>query len=178
MASRLSTPWSSGNGQIQSCIRDRWAFWLGLIYIITLSSRFVDDASLLSLLSNAQTPCVILLEDIDCAVSNRRSQEIEDKPTNSDALFRPGGLSLSGVLNAIDGAAAPEGNVLIMTTNFPEKLDECAHSRRTYRHQNFIYQRHNRTGKADFQQDIFKRCPRETQASRRRSSGRLRGFSS
>ncbi|USW51424.1 Putative AAA+ ATPase domain, ATPase, AAA-type, core [Septoria linicola] len=33
------------------------------------------------------------------------------------------GISLSGLLNAIDGVASAEGRVLIMTTNHPEKLD-------------------------------------------------------
>lgn len=32
-------------------------------------------------------------------------------------------LSLSALLNAIDGVAAPEGHILIMTTNHPEHLD-------------------------------------------------------
>jgi mitochondrial chaperone BCS1 len=33
------------------------------------------------------------------------------------------GISLSGLLNAIDGVASHEGRVLIMTTNLPESLD-------------------------------------------------------
>ncbi|KAK5728402.1 hypothetical protein LTR15_001538 [Elasticomyces elasticus] len=33
------------------------------------------------------------------------------------------GISLSGLLNAIDGVATHEGRVLIMTSNYPEKLD-------------------------------------------------------
>ncbi|KAK5166501.1 uncharacterized protein LTR77_008044 [Saxophila tyrrhenica] len=33
------------------------------------------------------------------------------------------GISLSGLLNAIDGVASHEGRVLIMTTNHPEQLD-------------------------------------------------------
>ncbi|KAI0388465.1 hypothetical protein F5Y17DRAFT_474657 [Xylariaceae sp. FL0594] len=33
------------------------------------------------------------------------------------------GISLSGLLNAIDGVASHEGRVLIMTTNIPESLD-------------------------------------------------------
>lgn len=37
---------------------------------------------------------------------------------------QPGtGISLSGLLNAIDGVATHEGRILIMTTNHPEKLD-------------------------------------------------------
>ncbi|KAJ9629912.1 hypothetical protein H2203_002297 [Taxawa tesnikishii (nom. ined.)] len=35
----------------------------------------------------------------------------------------PAGISLSGLLNAIDGVASHEGRILIMTTNHPEKLD-------------------------------------------------------
>ena len=35
----------------------------------------------------------------------------------------PQGVSLSGLLNAIDGVASHEGRVLVMTTNHPEKLD-------------------------------------------------------
>ncbi|RDK39582.1 BCS1-like ATPase [Aspergillus phoenicis ATCC 13157] len=33
------------------------------------------------------------------------------------------GITLSGLLNVIDGVAASEGRILIMTTNHPEKLD-------------------------------------------------------
>ncbi|TLD03633.1 uncharacterized protein PgNI_11635 [Pyricularia grisea] len=35
------------------------------------------------------------------------------------------GISMSGLLNAIDGVAAHEGRILIMTTNKPETLDEA-----------------------------------------------------
>jgi chaperone BCS1 len=35
------------------------------------------------------------------------------------------GISLSGLLNAIDGVATHEGRVLIMTTNHPDKLDSA-----------------------------------------------------
>lgn len=43
---------------------------------------------------------------------------------------RPGpgmdmGITMSGLLNAIDGVASQEGRVLIMTTNYPEKLDDA-----------------------------------------------------
>lgn len=36
-----------------------------------------------------------------------------------------GNISLAGLLNIIDGAASHEGRVLIMTTNYPEKLDSA-----------------------------------------------------
>jgi mitochondrial chaperone BCS1 len=51
--------------------------------------------------------------------------------SNEQKGGRPGitaanqGISLSGLLNAIDGVASQEGRVLVMTTNFPEKLDDA-----------------------------------------------------
>jgi chaperone BCS1 len=44
-----------------------------------------------------------------------------------EGLSVPGGntISLSGLLNAINGVAAHEGRVLIMTTNYPKMLDEA-----------------------------------------------------
>lgn len=41
----------------------------------------------------------------------------------SGNVANPEGISLSGLLNAIDGVASHEGRVLIMTTNKPESLD-------------------------------------------------------
>ncbi|KAH6626891.1 BCS1 N terminal-domain-containing protein [Chaetomium sp. MPI-SDFR-AT-0129] len=41
------------------------------------------------------------------------------------AHFDKKGITLSGLLNAIDGVASHEGRVLIMTTNKPETLDEA-----------------------------------------------------
>ncbi|KAL2010636.1 hypothetical protein VTN00DRAFT_6443 [Thermoascus crustaceus] len=45
------------------------------------------------------------------------------KPTISKKTKK--GISLSGLLNAIDGVASHEGRVLVMTTNHPEKLDDA-----------------------------------------------------
>ena len=44
---------------------------------------------------------------------------------NEKAKNNPQGISLSGLLNSIDGVASHEGRVLVMTTNFPDKLDEA-----------------------------------------------------
>lgn len=42
---------------------------------------------------------------------------------NSDTTTPASGISLSGLLNAIDGVASHEGRILIMTSNHPETLD-------------------------------------------------------
>lgn len=41
------------------------------------------------------------------------------------AISKPNTITLSGLLNAIDGVASQEGRVLILTTNHPEKLNEA-----------------------------------------------------
>ncbi|KAL7795324.1 BCS1 N terminal domain-containing protein [Trichoderma ceciliae] len=52
----------------------------------------------------------------------RGSRKNDSSKKNPIALE---GISLSGLLNAIDGVASHEGRVLIMTTNKPEALDEA-----------------------------------------------------
>lgn len=49
----------------------------------------------------------------------------ELKKQSSSESTEKKGISLSGLLNAIDGVASHEGRVLIMTTNKPETLDEA-----------------------------------------------------
>ncbi|KAK5656287.1 hypothetical protein OQA88_4667 [Cercophora sp. LCS_1] len=67
------------------------------------------------------------------SVKKEKTQEKEDWSVSELAreLRKQGGpddkkgISLSGLLNAIDGVASHEGRVLIMTTNKPESLDEA-----------------------------------------------------
>lgn len=44
---------------------------------------------------------------------------------DEDSKRQTSRVSLSGLLNAVDGVAAPEGHILIMTTNKPHELDEA-----------------------------------------------------
>ncbi len=91
--------------------------------------------------------CVVLLEDIDSAGLIKRQEEgeksaipaddaaarigaeiskaLKDASENNGKGKKNKGISLSGLLNAIDGVASHEGRVLVMTTNCPEKLDEA-----------------------------------------------------
>jgi len=56
--------------------------------------------------------------------NNRLSANAPTNITGGHPNKEPGaGISLSGLLNAIDGVASHEGRVLIMTTNHPEQLD-------------------------------------------------------
>jgi chaperone BCS1 len=53
------------------------------------------------------------------AKAAKSAKALEDEKTTG------GNISLAGLLNIIDGAASHEGRVLIMTTNYPEKLDSA-----------------------------------------------------
>lgn len=89
------------------------------VYQVQLSSSGITDANILELFASLPSQCILLLEDIDSAGLTREVADADaSKPKNHG-----GSLTLSGVLNALDGAAAPEGHILIMSTNHPENLD-------------------------------------------------------
>ncbi|ETN37877.1 uncharacterized protein HMPREF1541_07500 [Cyphellophora europaea CBS 101466] len=61
---------------------------------------------------------------------NQRAEQKQKASETADSDDEEGGalsskVSLSGLLNAIDGVAAPEGHILIMTTNKPHELDDA-----------------------------------------------------
>ncbi|KAJ7698037.1 P-loop containing nucleoside triphosphate hydrolase protein [Mycena rosella] len=101
---------------------------LGLdIYMVSLSRSGLDDSALSELISNLPEKCVALMEDIDAAFTHSLNRDAE--PAGDDAA--PGApptaptsrLSLSGLLNALDGVAAQEGRILYATTNKYSALD-------------------------------------------------------
>ncbi|TPX10203.1 uncharacterized protein E0L32_001400 [Thyridium curvatum] len=104
------------------------------IYIVSLNSINSNEESLASLFAELPRRCVVLLEDIDTAGLTHTREHFEpddeddDKPSGGQEPSKPdilGRLSLSGLLNILDGVASQEGRVLIMTTNHLEKLDKA-----------------------------------------------------
>lgn len=75
-------------------------------------SAVKDDSTLIRLCAIAGRRSILLIEDIDAAFNENREATKDNK-----------GITFSGLLNAIDGAAAAEGQILILTTNHPERLD-------------------------------------------------------
>lgn len=116
------------------------------IYIVSLNSISSTEENLASLFAELPRRCVVLLEDIDTAglthtreedgsqhggggsgdditpKQGLRGSERASDTNNNAPAFR---LSLSGLLNILDGVASQEGRVLIMTTNHLEKLDKA-----------------------------------------------------
>ncbi|KZT67586.1 P-loop containing nucleoside triphosphate hydrolase protein [Daedalea quercina L-15889] len=122
---------------------------LGLdVYIVTLSRAGLDDTALTQLISEMPRRCIALMEDIDAAFKRgvMRDLSAEDGPAHppkvddskkdngddgddkegerpkphDDAASR---VTLSGLLNALDGIGAQEGRILFATTNNYRALD-------------------------------------------------------
>ncbi|KAL5338881.1 BCS1 N terminal-domain-containing protein [Aspergillus crustosus] len=125
-----------GTGKTSLCFAA--AGLLGLeLYLLNLSSKSLDEDELMALFAELPRRCIVLLEDVDCAgMSQKRSTEdggSNEEParvaapaeenTAGPSVLEKQGVSLSGLLNVIDGVAACEGRILVMTTNHPEKLD-------------------------------------------------------
>jgi len=101
--------------------------------LYTLSLNNISDSGLESALATAPSDCIVLIEDIDAfgvsltRTGNRKlDRETEIVDTGGDAkeiMQAITGLSMSGILNSIDGIAGSNGRILIATTNHPEQLD-------------------------------------------------------
>ncbi len=71
------------------------------------------DADLINAISRVTPHSMLLLEDVD--VFHATTQRDDDNE----------GVTLSGLLNALDGIATPHGLFTVMTTNTPDVLDEA-----------------------------------------------------
>ncbi|KAG4427550.1 hypothetical protein IFR05_016968 [Cadophora sp. M221] len=120
------------------------------IHVVSLLEPTLTEEELGMLFANLPARCIVLLEDIDTAGLIREPTDADEKDATSAASDpasnewnvmnltkalkkanqlseeeKKKGISLSGLLNIIDGVASHEGRVLVMTTNHPEKLDEA-----------------------------------------------------
>ncbi len=80
---------------------------------LSLASPVVTDEKIHTLLAAVPSRSLLLIEDVDAFFRQR------------DAAHSQVKLSFSGFLNALDGVATQEGNVLFMTTNHADQLDDA-----------------------------------------------------
>jgi len=122
-----------GTGK-SSCIKALACLTKRHIHYLVLSE--VDsDSSLFKLFETINfNETILVIEDIDCAsnvthsrvddVDNKEDRKKEDGKKEDDNKTRS--LTLSGLLNAIDGGIIDNhGQIMIVTTNHPEKLDDA-----------------------------------------------------
>jgi mitochondrial chaperone BCS1 len=100
------------------------------IYAVNLME--FNDRTLKNAINDVPANSVILFEDIDCMKTGNRRPETDEwarkqgpsnggneKEDSTDRL----GVTLSGLLNVLDGLHAPESVLFVMTTNKVEALD-------------------------------------------------------
>ena len=85
------------------------------IAILNLSEKGLSDDRLNHLLTIIPERTLVLLEDVDVAWANRQSPHV-------DGYHGPN-VTMSGLLNALDGVASAEERILFLTTNHVERLD-------------------------------------------------------
>ena len=99
------------------------------IYAVNLTE--MNDRTLKKAMNWVPEDSVVLFEDIDCMRAGHRRQSVgtEEKPqlpigtAQNDAASAMLGVTLSGLLNVLDGFHAPENVIFVMTTNDVDALD-------------------------------------------------------
>ncbi|KAI8803299.1 P-loop containing nucleoside triphosphate hydrolase protein, partial [Cladochytrium replicatum] len=86
------------------------------LYYINLR-EIEDDTALQSAFNSVPKNCIIVLEDVDAQSAVVHSRE---RGRGADLFGR---ITLSALLNCLDGDMLAEGTIIIMTSNHPEVLD-------------------------------------------------------
>jgi len=73
-----------------------------------------DMVRALANVSSYDKSSIVVIEDIDCIFNERKKGDTHNN-----------NLTMSGLLNCLDGFNNPEGLIVIITTNFPDKLDNA-----------------------------------------------------
>jgi chaperone BCS1 len=124
----LYGPPGTGKTSLVSALAARFGM---SIYAISLTD--FNDKSLMAAIHDVPQSSVILFEDIDCMKTGAARPDAEErakKPdigggdNKSDPMDRFS-VTLSGLLNVLDGFNAPENVLFFMTTNKIETLDQA-----------------------------------------------------
>ncbi len=105
------------------------------VYIIN-PSTLTDDNTLQRAFNAVEGNGILLIEDIDAvSVTEQRTEKAPAQPEPKKDLFglpnaapeepKKSGITLSGLLNGIDGVIARDGRLLFITTNHAGNLDEA-----------------------------------------------------
>ena len=117
-------PPGTGKTSLVSALAEKFGL---SVYAINLAQ--FNDCSLVSAMNEVEPNSVILFEDIDCmksgdarpsAAAAHREPQSKSSGEKEENRF---GVTLSGLLNALDGFSAPDNVLFVMTSNQVEALD-------------------------------------------------------
>jgi len=93
--------------------------------IYTANLTEFTDRSLMLAVNQVPANSVLLFEDIDCMRSSQARADALAATDKKENASPQNGVTLSGLLNVLDGFYAPTGVLFVMTTNHVEKLDQA-----------------------------------------------------
>jgi ATP-dependent Zn protease len=88
-------------------------------------SKEMTDATLIKVISGRPDNCIILFEDIDCLFSNLKREEDKVEKKDDKEKDCSNKVTLSCLLNILDGSYTPDNVIFILTTNHIDKLDDA-----------------------------------------------------
>ncbi|KAK8105644.1 P-loop containing nucleoside triphosphate hydrolase protein [Apiospora kogelbergensis] len=114
----LHGPPGTGKSTLASVLAGRYGLSLYVLQLV-----HIDDEDLERLFQDLPSRCIVLMEDIDAAGIDQKKKS--DGKKDAKSKRKESECTLSGILNVLDGVGAQEGRIVIMTTNFPDELDEA-----------------------------------------------------
>ncbi|KAK8075780.1 hypothetical protein PG997_010443 [Apiospora hydei] len=126
----LYGPPGTGKTSLSVALASMFGLDLHILHVPAL----ISDNELERLFHALPPKCIVLLEDIDAIGVKRQPLEQGDETKSSLTEQRNaytkrteprGRISLSGLLNALDGVTSQEGRIVLMTANVADNLDEA-----------------------------------------------------
>jgi chaperone BCS1 len=125
----LYGPPGTGKTSLSLALAGHFGLELYLVHIPSID----EDKKLERLFAALPPRCIVLLEDIDAVGINKRhgtgdnsadedDDDDDDKKTYADESRK---ITLAGLLNVLDGVASQEGRIVLMTSNFADRLDRA-----------------------------------------------------
>tara|TARA_E500000178_G_scaffold294434_1_gene299772 strand:- start:277 stop:1449 length:1173 start_codon:yes stop_codon:yes gene_type:complete len=100
----------TGKTSIMTAIASKYNMNMAILHF----DNKMTDTMLLKSFSQLSENTILILEDIDVLFKERKEND-----------NRKNALTFSGLINALDGIAAPQNNIIFMTTNYKCNLDKA-----------------------------------------------------